>query len=235
MPLVQTDDIQTYHEVHGEGSPLVLLHGALVDHRMWQPQITPFSQEFQVIVYDMRGHGKTGGSQKARYTAQLLANDLDVLLQHLKAERIILCGLSLGGMVAQAFATTYPERISALILCDTAVSATLTLSDKIQTYLLGWSLSPSIRLMGAGRFVDYAFWLAKLTRGEAWFGQNALVRDYVRDCMRSFDTAEMAKVYDLVVRFRGVDLTMIGVPTLVVNMTLDRYRENRTYESLRWL
>ncbi len=217
MPRVQTDDIQTYYEIRGEGSPLLLLHGGFVDHRMWQPQILAFAQDFQVIVYDMRGHGKTGGSQKRRYSTQLFARDLDALLQQLEIEQAIVCGLSLGGIIAQAFAALYPERISALILCDTAVSTTLTWSDKIQIYLLGWSLSPSVRLMGARRFVDYAFWFARLTRGEAWFGQNAEVREYVRDCMRSFDTREMAKLYNLIVGFHGVDLAKIKVPALVIN------------------
>ncbi len=217
MPFAQTNGIQTYYEVHGDGRPIVMLHGALVDHRMWQPQIAPFAGKYRVVVYDLRGHGQTGTSRERSYSAQLLVEDLRALIQNLSLERPIICGLSLGGMIAQAYAAAHPSEIAALILCDTAVSTTLTLNDKLQTYLLGWSLAPSVRLMGARRFVDYSFWFAKLIRGEAWFGHNAQVRDYVRECMRAFDTAEMAKVYSLVTRFKEVDLPKIRVPTLILN------------------
>lgn len=217
MPRVKTNDIQTYYEVQGEGPPLILLHGGFADLRMWQPQISVFAQNYQVITYDLRGHGQTGSSEVRRYSAHLFAGDLEALLQQLGINQAIVCGLSLGGMIAQAYAALHPERIAALILCDTAVSTTLTWNDKLQTYLMGWSLSPSVRLIGARRFVDYAFWFARITRGEAWFGQNAQVQEYVRECMRSVDTNEMAKLYQMIVGFAGVDLEKIKAPTLVLN------------------
>lgn len=217
MPFTQTNNIQTFYEIHGEGSSIVLIHGGLVDHRMWQPQVEPFSKKYRVITYDIRGHGQTGGSKKRVYSVQLLAEDLRALLEQLQIDKPVVCGLSLGGIVAQAYAASYPADISALILCDTAVSATLTSSDKIQTYLIGWSLAPSVRIMGARRFTDYAFGLAKLMRGETWFGQNAEAQTYVQEAMRTFDTAEMAKIYDLLVRFRTPELEKIKVSTLIIN------------------
>ena len=217
MPFAQTNNIQTFYEIHGEGSPLVLIHGGLVDYRMWQPQVEPFSKKYRVITYDIRGHGQTGGSEKRVYSVQLLAEDLRALLEQLQVDKPVVCGLSLGGIVAQAYAALYPADIAALILCDTAVSATLTPSDKIQTYLIGWSLAPSVRIMGARRFTDYAFGLAKLMRGETWFGQNAEAQTYVQEAMRAFDTAEMSKIYDLLVRFRTPELEKIKVSTLIIN------------------
>ena len=217
MPFIQTNNIQSFYEVHGEGTPIVLIHGALVDLRMWQPQAEPFSRKYKVIVYDIRGHGQTGGSEKRRYSVQLLTEDLRALLEELRIDEPIICGLSLGGIVAQAYAASYPADIAALILCDTAVSATLTLSDKLQTYLIGWSLAPSVKIMGARRFTDYSFGLAKLMRGETWFGQNVEARRYVQEAMYAFDTVEMAKIYDLLVRFRSPKLEKIKVPTLIMN------------------
>ena len=217
MPFAQTNNIQTFYEIHGEGPPLVLIHGGLVDHQMWQPQVEPFSKKYRVITYDIRGHGQTGGSKKRPYSVQLLAEDLRALLEQLQVDKPVVCGLSLGGIVAQAYAASYPADIAALILCDTAVSATLTSSDKIQTYLIGWRLAPSVRIMGARRFTDYAFGLAKLMRGETWFGQNAEAQTYVQEAMRAFDTAEMSKIYDLLVRFRTPELEKIKVSTLIIN------------------
>ena len=217
MPFTQTNNIQTFYEIHGEGSPLVLIHGGLVDYRMWGSQVEPFSKKYRVITYDLRGHGQTGGSDKRSYSVQLFAEDLRALLEQLQVDKPVVCGLSLGGIVAQAYAASYPMDIAALILCDTAVSATLTLSDKIQTYLIGWSLAPSVKIMGARRFTKYTFGLAKLMQGETWLGQNAEVQAYVREAMRTFDTAEMTKIYALLVRFRTPELEKIEVPTLILN------------------
>jgi len=61
MPFAQTNNIQTFYEIHGEGMPLVLIHGGLVDYQMWQPQIEPLSKKYRVISYDIRGHGKKQG------------------------------------------------------------------------------------------------------------------------------------------------------------------------------
>ena len=217
MPFAQTNNIRTFYEIHGEGRPIVLIHGGLVDCRMWQPQVEPFSKKYRVITYDIRGHGQTGGSEKRVYSVQLLAEDLRALLEQLQVDKPVVCGLSLGGIVAQTYAASHPADIAALILCDTAVSATLTSSDKVQTYLIGWSLAPSVRIMGARRFTDYAFGLAKLMRGETWFGQNVEAQTYVQEAMRAFDTAEMAKIYDLLVRFRTPELEKIKVSTLITN------------------
>jgi pimeloyl-ACP methyl ester carboxylesterase len=145
-----------------------------------------------------------------------LAEDLLDLIYALNLRQPVLCGLSLGGMIAQQFAATHPEMISGLILCDTAASMTLTLPDKIQTYLFGWSIAPSVRMMGAQRFTSYAFWLAKLMHGEGWFGRDAQTREYVRHCMKSLETKEMVKIYQMILRFRAVDLRCVRVPTLLI-------------------
>lgn len=169
------------------------------------------------MLYDMRGHGRTGPSSLLRYSTRVFADDLRALLTNLRIERPIICGLSLGGMVAQAYATAYPDDLAALILCGTAVSTTFTLADKAQIYPFGWSIAPSVRLMGARLFVDYALWVARHTRGEAWLGHNRHVRDYVRACMRAYDTDEMAKIYDMIINVREVALEKIPVPTLIIN------------------
>lgn len=217
MPIIQINDTNTFYETQGSGPPLVLIHGALIDSRMWDPQVEPFSACFQVVRYDLRGHGKTGPSSQRRYSASLLADDLYLLIRELRLEKPVICGLSLGGMVAQSFASKYPGQASALILADTAASTTLTASDKIQTALFGWSLAPSARWLGARRYTDYAVAMAKWTRGTRWFGQNDQVSGYVIECMRQFDTNEMAKVYKMIIDFRTVDLTQVNCPVLILN------------------
>ena len=57
VPSVRTSDIMTYYEVHGEGKPLIFIHGAAASHDMWKPQVEHFSGRYRVIIYDVRGHG----------------------------------------------------------------------------------------------------------------------------------------------------------------------------------
>ena len=71
MSTVQTNGIRTYYEEYGEGPPIVFLHGATSDHRLWAEQATPLADDYRIITYDMRGHGRTGGSECASYTMEL--------------------------------------------------------------------------------------------------------------------------------------------------------------------
>ncbi|MCU4973984.1 alpha/beta hydrolase [Halobacteria archaeon AArc-m2/3/4] len=218
MPTVQTNEINTYYERHGEGKSLVCIHGAWTDRRMWKPQRDALSTKYEVITYDVRGHGRTGPSAERRYTIELFASDLRALVEELELDRPIICGLSLGGMIAQMYAVRYGDDLSALILADTAVSTMLTLRDKL-TWLLfpSWAMRATVRLLGPPRYVDVAYWLAEATRGEDWFGRDEDVRSYVRETMSSFNTTEYNKIFRAIYDFRRVDLTSIQVPTLILN------------------
>jgi pimeloyl-ACP methyl ester carboxylesterase len=217
MPVAATSDICTYYEEKGEGEAIVFIHGGLVSHRMWKPQVEHFSRSYRTVAYDVRGHGLTGGSGRKDYTVELFAEDLKALLDALSIEKPVLCGLSLGGMIAQAFAARHQDRARALVLSDTAISTALTDGDKLQAYTLGWSLLPAIRLMGVKNFVAYAFWMARLTRGDRWLGLSQEVRDYVREEMLSISGEEMVKVYGAILKFRTQDLASIRAPTLITN------------------
>ena len=120
MPTVKTNGITTHYEISGKGQPLVLIHGVSFDHKMWQPQISYFSKKYRVLAYDVRGHGQTESSD-GDYSADLLANDLKALLDNLNIQKPIVCGLSMGGLIAKMFAVRYPTQLSALIIADSAV------------------------------------------------------------------------------------------------------------------
>ena len=107
-----------YYEVRGEGRPLVLIHGGLMDRRMWDGQFELFAEKYRVIRYDVRGYEK---SDKAvgKYSH---IDDLLGLLNFLGIEKTCLLGLSLGGQIALDFALEHPERVDALILAGGAVT-----------------------------------------------------------------------------------------------------------------
>lgn len=101
---------------------VVFLHGFPFNQSMWDAERSLLSKDFRVITYDHRGHGQSdvAGGQ---YLIELLVDDLIALLDHLKVQKAILCGLSMGGYVTLRAVERNPERVSALVLCDTRAEA----------------------------------------------------------------------------------------------------------------
>jgi pimeloyl-ACP methyl ester carboxylesterase len=121
----------------GQGTPLVLVHGFPLDHTMWQPQITEFSEHFRVIAPDLRGFGASAwpvrpAAEAARHevSMELMADDVAHVLDALGVhEPVVLCGLSMGGYVAFQFLRKYGSQVRALVLCDTrSVADTATVA-----------------------------------------------------------------------------------------------------------
>jgi 3-oxoadipate enol-lactonase len=122
--MTETKDLQTgfadvngtrlYYEVAGTGHPLLLIHGGLVDRRLWDDQFNVFAQHYQVIRFDVRSFGDS-----APITAETppysLEQDLYSLLKFLGIEKTYVLGLSMGGAIAINFTLMYPEMVDALI------------------------------------------------------------------------------------------------------------------------
>ncbi|HRN71221.1 MAG TPA: alpha/beta hydrolase, partial [Candidatus Woesebacteria bacterium] len=89
---------------------LVFLHGFSLDHRMWEPQIEEFSSKFNVLVYDLRGYGKSSMPNQ-NYSHY---DDLFHLLNHLDIKQVHLIGLSMGGRVAIDFTLEHPEKVKTM-------------------------------------------------------------------------------------------------------------------------
>lgn len=120
MPLktgmAEVNRTNLYYEVMGQGHPLILIHGGLLDSRIWDGQFKKFADQYQVIRYDIRGYGKSA-TPKGRYSH---VKDLDALLKFLEIEKAHIIGLSLGGTIAIDLALDYPEKVTSLILASTA-------------------------------------------------------------------------------------------------------------------
>lgn len=124
---VSVGELQLACHTAGQGTPLLLIHGFPLDHQMWSPQIEALSEACQVIAPDLRGYG---GSNMADTDAAegvdmaTYAEDLIAVLDELRVEEpVILCGFSMGGYILWQLALRYPERVKALILCDTRAIA----------------------------------------------------------------------------------------------------------------
>ena len=120
MPKVKVNDINIYHEVHGEGYPLVLIGGTNHHIHKYPPQfIELLSKHFKIILFENRGSGRTD-QPDIRYTHKMMADDTAGLMDALKVEKAHVLGSSLGGMIAQELALNYPEKINKLVLCCTS-------------------------------------------------------------------------------------------------------------------
>jgi len=111
--------IQIHFEVHGTGEPLLLLHGFSGSSQDWKTRTTGLLADFQLIMPDLRGHGRSGILSKP-FRHQDAATDMLALLDHLGIGSCQGLGISGGGNVLLHMATGHPERVKAMVL----VSAT---------------------------------------------------------------------------------------------------------------
>jgi 3-oxoadipate enol-lactonase len=122
MALAITDDgVSLFWTEDGPAdAPVLLLCNSVGSTvRMWAPQIEAFSARYRVIRHDARGHGRSD-APAADYTLERLALDALTVLDAAGAGRVHICGLSLGGMVAQQVALQSPDRLDRLVLANTA-------------------------------------------------------------------------------------------------------------------
>ncbi|MFC7154716.1 alpha/beta fold hydrolase [Halomarina halobia] len=216
MPTVRTNGVETYYERRGEGPPIVFVHASIVDHAMWDRQADALADDYATIVYDVRGHGRTGGSGEPEYTMDLLAEDLYALVTALDLDRPVLCGLSMGGMIAQAYAAAHPDRIAGLVLADTFTPRILTRGEWFLRRVALNALIPPVRLVGYERVERANVWLTERLFGGVSGDYERIER--LRETGPKMATDEFAKVIRSVTRFHGVaiDLSAITVPTLVL-------------------
>jgi 3-oxoadipate enol-lactonase len=123
MQFVRAGDITTHYAAAGAGdAPVVVFAHALgTDLRIWDDVVASVSRDYRCLRYDQRGHGLTDLGA-APITIPLLATDLLRLLDALHVERAVICGMSIGGLIAQQAYHLAPARCAGLVLCDTGPS-----------------------------------------------------------------------------------------------------------------
>jgi len=119
MPFARINQQNIYFEDSGgEGLPLILAHGFLMDQQMFAPQVAALSPEFRVITWDERGFGQTECDGKP-FTYWDSASDCLGLLDHLGIEKAVIGGMSQGGYLALRAALLAPQRLLGLVLLNT--------------------------------------------------------------------------------------------------------------------
>jgi pimeloyl-ACP methyl ester carboxylesterase len=114
MPKINRDGVDIHYEVRGSGPPLLLTHGYSLTSEMWHGQIEALSKAHQLVLWDMRGHGRSDyPDDPLAYSEALTVGDMAALLDQVGATSAIVGGLSL------AFYRAHPDRVRALLIIDT--------------------------------------------------------------------------------------------------------------------
>jgi pimeloyl-ACP methyl ester carboxylesterase len=112
---VHTGAVNTWYDEHGEGDPLVLLHGGLVDARWFAPNLGPLAENFHVFTPERRGHGHTADVE-GPITYQLMADDTIAFLETVVGGPADLLGHSDGAFIAMMVAMQRPELVNRLVM-----------------------------------------------------------------------------------------------------------------------
>ena len=117
MPRQNVDNIEMNYELFGEGEPLVFIHGLGSSLRDWEPQRAFFAENYQILLFDVRGHGHSG-KPKGPYTVKQFAQDLAGLIDSLSISSAHIVGISMGGMIAFQLAVIRPELVKSLVIVN---------------------------------------------------------------------------------------------------------------------
>ncbi|MFF4546997.1 alpha/beta fold hydrolase [Streptomyces sp. NPDC001435] len=206
MPQLEVDGAAlTYDDEgprDGDGVPLVFVHGWTANRHRWDHQVAHFAEKRRVIRLDLRGHGDSSGAGVR--TIGELAKDVLALLDHLKVERFVLIGHSMGGMISQTIALSHPERVERMVLVD---------SISRMTYSRGRGL-----LMGVSTLVPFKLFVAaNIQRAFAPGYPREKIQEYVR---ASADTPRevVMTLYGAMRAFDVLDrVGEIRTPTLLIH------------------
>ena len=172
MPTLDLDDRQLYYEVHGEGEPLLCVHGLAVDTLGWALQLPTFSERHRTVVFDNRDVGQSS-YVTGDYEMADMAGDALALADELQLESFHLLGISMGGAIAQEIALAAPDRVRSLTLAVTFARA------GAWARALSASWSARVREMPLERHVDE---LLLLNLSESFY-ENTEAVEYVRGMM----------------------------------------------------
>lgn len=110
MPMIDLGDgVSLNYSVKGKGVPIVFIHPPVITSVNFKYQMDGLSHKFNIITFDIRGHGQSGFS-KTPLTYPLIAEDMVRLLDKLEIKKAFICGYSTGGSIALEFLLNYPNR-----------------------------------------------------------------------------------------------------------------------------
>lgn len=114
MAYAEVNGINLYYETHGDGQPLILLHGGLMTGESFTPILPALTARHRVILVDHQGHGRTADIDRP-LDVRFMADDIAALIDHLGLDRPDIVGYSLGGGVAMQVAIRHPGKVRRIV------------------------------------------------------------------------------------------------------------------------
>ncbi|WP_291409917.1 alpha/beta hydrolase [Devosia sp.] len=140
---VAVNGVEIYYEIHGQGSPLVMLHGGVNPSDFFGAPLAAMAESHQVIAIHMRGHGRSSDAP-APWTTEQMADDVDALLEKIGFERVDVMGWSLGGGVALQTAIRHPDRVGKLIVIGMNVKSSGNYPEVLAAFKGMPAMAPAI-------------------------------------------------------------------------------------------
>ena len=110
--------------IEGSGPSVVLVHGVLMDHRMWAPQVSALTDRYRLVCFDMLGHGQAPDPDGLRDLDDFVDQTHEIINEFCAGERVVLGGFSMGGLVAQTYAAQHWPDLRGLMLLNTVFDRT---------------------------------------------------------------------------------------------------------------
>lgn len=190
--------VTIYYEIHGEGEPLLLLHGFAMSHELWLWYQDELSKDYMMIIPDLRGHGKSTNPSND-FTHKLAAEDMYALLDDLDIDKVNAMGFSSGAMTLTHMATIDTSRIMAMVLIGSAPFFPESCRELQKDV--------SFETISEG-------WMKALTR------QHPGGESQIRSLLKQFH--DMAYSYDDM-NFTEAYLSSINTPTFIIHGDRDEY------------
>ena len=119
---LKINNLAVFTEGNENNRTIIFVHGYPYDHFMWDEQVKELLKDFYCVSYDIRGLGKSPVGD-GQFTIEMFVDDLEKIIDEMKPNKPVLCGLSMGGYISLRAVARMEEKFSKLILCDTKSSA----------------------------------------------------------------------------------------------------------------
>lgn len=227
-----SDGTELFYSVEGTGKSLVFCYGLVCSSLHWTYQIDHFSQNYQVIWMDYRGHQNSATPKDlSTITVEMMAEDLAVVLSHLKVREAVLLGHSMGVNVVLEFYKKYPKQVAGLVLANGTAKRPLETIFSMNAFESIFKLIKRVHqksprlvswMLRAQKASPVAKWIVGLSGFNPHLTPWADVESYVRE-VAEMDPAILVQLIENYKNYDSISwLNSVKAPTLIIAGECDK-------------
>lgn len=223
MPFSEVNGIKIYYEIHGKGEPVIFGNGIFSNTMGWIHQEPLFSKEYQVILYDMRGQGKSE-KPASPYSFEIHTEDQKALLDNLGISKVHHVGISYGAELGLVFALKYPDMLNSLVTCSAVSFVGPLLNEMCQLWRYACDTGDSDLFYQA---------TVPLNFGETFIRENTVILEQAKVRYAQLDYPALVRLIDAFLMLDITDqLPKIKTPTCVIGGEKDILKPVYPYSKL---